>query len=54
MNPTSSGSRSKPPFSHYKKPYMVLFKNTQKIVRENLKFTRNIESKRGLGLNKFP
>ena len=46
MNPTSSGKYSKPPFSQYKKPYMVPFQNTQKILRENLKFTRNNESKR--------
>ena len=46
MNPTSSGSHSKPLFSHYIKPYMVYFKNTPKILRENLRFTRNIESNR--------
>ena len=46
MNPTSPGNRSKPPFSQYKKPYMVPFQNTQKILKENLKFTRNDEPKR--------
>ena len=45
-NPTSSGSRSKPSFSHYIKPYMVSFQNTQKILKENLRFTRNSESKK--------
>ena len=34
-----------PPFSNYKKPYMVPFQNTQKILRENTRFTRNSESK---------
>ena len=46
MNPTSSGSCSKPPFSQYKKSNMVPFQNTLKILRENLTFTRNCESKR--------
>ena len=46
MNLTSSGSRSKPPFFNYIKPYMVYFKNAQKILRENLRFIRNSESKR--------
>jgi len=46
MNLTSSGSRSKPPFSQYKKPYMEPFKDTQKILRKNLRFTRNSELKR--------
>jgi len=46
MNPTLSGSCSKPVFSQYKKPYMVCFQNTHKILRENLRFTRNNESKR--------
>ena len=45
-NPTSSESRSKLPISHYIKPYMTHFQNTQKILRENLCFTRNSESKR--------
>ena len=45
-NLASSGSHSKPPFSNYKKPYMVPFQNTQKIIRENKKFTRNCESKK--------
>ena len=44
MNSTSSRSRSKPLFSHYIKPYMTPFQNTQKILRENLRFTRNSES----------
>ena len=35
-NPTSFGSYSKPSFSHYIKPYMVPFQDTQKILRENL------------------
>ena len=30
MNPTLFGSHSKPPFSQYKKPYMVPFQHTQK------------------------
>ena len=46
MNPTSSESRSKPLFFNYIKPYMVYFKNTEKILRENLRFARNSESKR--------
>jgi len=46
MNHTSSRSHSKPLFSQYKKPYMVHFQKTQKILRENLRFTRNSESKR--------
>ena len=46
MNPASSGSRSKPLFFNYIKPYMVPFQNTQKILRENLRFTRNIELKK--------
>ena len=45
-NPTSFGSRSKPLFSQYKKRYIVSFQNIQKILRENLRFTRNSESKR--------
>ena len=45
MNLTSSGSYSKPLFSQYKKPYMVPFQETQKILKENLKFTRNSEPK---------
>ena len=43
MNPTSFGSRSKPPFSQYKKPYMIHFQNTQKILWDNLRFTRSSE-----------
>jgi len=46
MNPTSNGSRSKPLFSHYIKPYIVAFQNTQKILRDNLRFIRHSESKR--------
>ena len=45
-NLTSSESYSKPSFSQYKKLYMVPSQNTQKILRENLSFTRNSESKR--------
>ena len=45
-NLTSSRRHFKLPFSNYIKPYMVPFQNTQKILKENLKFTRNIESKR--------
>ena len=48
MNPTSSGSRSKPLFFNYIKPYMVPFQDTQKILGENLRFTRNSESKKEL------
>ena len=39
-------SRSKPSFFNYIKPCMVYFQNIQKILRENLRFTRNSESKR--------
>ena len=46
MNPTSSGSHSKPLFSHYKQPYMVYFQNTQISHGKTLRFTRNSESKR--------
>ena len=46
MNLTLPGSRCKPPFFNYIKPYMVYFKYTQKILRENLRFTRDNESKR--------
>lgn len=45
MNTTSSGSHSKPLFSHYIKPYMAAFQNTQKFLKENTRFTRNSESK---------
>jgi len=45
-NPTSFGSRSKLQFSHYIKPYMVPIQNIQKILRKNLRFTRNSESNR--------
>ena len=34
------------PIFQYKKPYMVSFQNTHKILRENLIFIRNGESKR--------
>ena len=46
MNPTSFGSHSKTLFFNYIKPYMVPFQNTQKILWENLRFTRNSELKR--------
>ena len=36
----------KPLFLNYKKPYMIPFQKTQKILRENIRFTRNSESKR--------
>ena len=45
-NPTSSESHSKPSFSQYKKLYMVPSQNTQKILRENLRFIRNSKSKK--------
>ena len=45
-NLISFRSRFKPLFSQYKQPYMVPFQNTQKILRENLRFNRNSESKR--------
>ena len=45
-NLTSSRSHSKPLFSHYIKPHMIPFQNIQKILRKNLRFTRNSESKR--------
>ena len=40
------GAIPNPNFFQYKKPYMVPFQNTLKILRENLKVTRNSESKR--------
>ena len=46
MNLTSFGSCSEPSFSQYRKPYMVPFQNTQKILKGNLRFTRNSEAKR--------
>ena len=46
MNPTTFGSHSKPLVSQYRMPYMIHSQNTQKILRENLRFTRNNESKR--------
>ena len=50
MNPTSFGNHSKPSFFNYILPNMVYFKNTQKkkkkILKEDLRFTRNSESKR--------
>jgi len=45
-NPILFGSCSKPLFSHYIKPYMAHFEHIQKILRENLRFTRNSKSKR--------
>ena len=48
MNLTSSGSRFKPPFFNYIKPYKIYFENTEKILRENLRFIRNSGSKREL------
>ena len=30
----------------FQKPYMISFQNTQKILRENIRFTKNSESKR--------
>ena len=53
MNPTSSQSHSKPLFFNYIKSYMVAFQNTQKILRENLRFTKNSESKREFFTNTF-
>ena len=44
MNHTSFGSHSKPLFSHYIMPYMVAFQNSQKLLKENIRFTRNSES----------
>ena len=46
MNLTSSRSHFKPLFSDYIKPYMVPFQNTQKNLKENIRFTKNSESKR--------
>ena len=46
INPTSFRSRSKPLFYNYKKSYMELFQNTQKILKDNTRFTRNSELKR--------
>ena len=46
MNLILFGSHPKPPFFNYKKSYMVHFQNTQKLLRENTRFTRNSESKR--------
>ena len=43
MNLTSPGNHSKPQFFNNIKPYMVYFKNIQKILRENIKFNRNSE-----------
>ena len=53
MNLTSSGSHSKPLFFNYIKPYLVPFQKTEKILRENLRFTRNSESKREF-FTKYP
>ena len=46
MTPTSPGSHFKPLIFNYINPYMVYFKHTRKILRKNLKFARNSESKR--------
>ena len=46
MNLTSFRSCSKLLFSHYIKPYMAHFQNTQEILREKLRFTRKSESKK--------
>ena len=46
INPTSSRSCSKSPFFNYKRLYMIHFQNTQKILKENRRFTKNSESKR--------
>ena len=51
MNLISSKSHSKPLFSHYIKPYMAPFQNIQKILNENLRFTRNSGSKRDFSQN---
>ena len=45
-NLTSSVSCSNPSFFYYKKSYMILFQNTLKILRKNIRFTRNSELKR--------
>ena len=50
-NPTSSGDRSKPFFSHYKNPYMVYFQNTQKSHGKTIRITRNSESKGSFSQN---
>ena len=52
-NLTSFRSRSKLLFSHYIKPYMTPFQNTEKILRENIRFTRYSESKREF-FTKYP
>ena len=46
MNLTLSRSHFKPLFSDYIKPYVVPFQNTQKNLKENIRFTKNSESKR--------
>ena len=51
MNPISSESHSKTLFSHYIKLYMTPFQNIQKILKENLRFTRNRGSKRDFSQN---
>ena len=51
MNPTSFRNHSKPPFSDYKKSYMVPFQKTQNNLRENTRFTRNSESKKEFSQN---
>ena len=51
MNLTSSEDRSKPILSHYKKPYMVYFQNTQKSRGKILRFTKNINQRGSFSLN---
>ena len=46
MNLTLPEGHSKPLSFNYIKPYMVYFQKIQKILRKNLRFTRNSESKR--------
>ena len=41
------------PYFHNIKPYMVTFQGTEKILRENLRFTRNSKSKREF-FTKYP
>ena len=51
MNLTSSESRPKPLFFHYKKPYMIHFQNTKKSHRKNLNSLENTESKGSFSQN---
>ena len=46
-NPILSGSHSKPLFSQYIKPFIAHFQNTQKILRENLRFIGAIVNQGG-------